>query len=136
MAAGLARGGDLEGALEHELQLLQDESLSGTLLPVGETLKVQVSQIVAPELADLFSKADPDQRSRLVKKIEDWSARVAEEDKPDDKRSLYELVTAAFRLTTHHDAKHAILQSACQVIDDFVLADKAEREKPQAEPSR
>jgi outer membrane protein assembly factor BamB len=78
MAAGLSRGGDLEAALEHELDLVQDESLAGTLLPVGEALKVQVSQIVAPELRELFAKADPDKSSRLAKKIESWTAQIAE----------------------------------------------------------
>jgi outer membrane protein assembly factor BamB len=78
MAAGLVRAGDVEGALDHDLQLLEDESLTPELLPVGEALKVQVSQVVAPELAQLFSAADPDRRARLTKKIEAWTARVAE----------------------------------------------------------
>ena len=86
MAAGLTRGGDLEGALDHELALLQDESLGKTLLPVGEAVKVQVPQIVAPELRELFAKADPDKRSRLAKKIESWAAHVAEEGRVDQLR--------------------------------------------------
>jgi outer membrane protein assembly factor BamB len=86
MAAGLTRGGELEAALDHELQLLRDESLGRTLLPVGEVLKVQVAQIVAPDLAELFSKANPDQRTRLAKKIENWTAQIAEEGQVDELR--------------------------------------------------
>ncbi|HET6323079.1 MAG TPA: PQQ-binding-like beta-propeller repeat protein [Planctomycetaceae bacterium] len=86
MAAGLTRGGDLEGALDHELQLLKDDSLSGTLLPVGPVLKVQVAAIVGPELADFFSKADPDKRARLAKKIETWIAHLAEVGNVDQLR--------------------------------------------------
>jgi outer membrane protein assembly factor BamB len=78
MAAGLARGGDVEGALDHDLHLLADESLTPELLPVEEALKVQVSQVVAPELAQLFTAADPDHRARLTKKIEAWTAHLAE----------------------------------------------------------
>ncbi len=83
MATGLTRSGDVEGALDHELQLLQDESLSSTLLPVGEALKVQVAQIVAPELVELFAKADAEKRTRLAKKIETWTAHIAQEGKVD-----------------------------------------------------
>lgn len=51
-------------------------------------------------------------------------AGVPDDKKADDKRSLYEIATAALRLTTHHDPKNALFQSALQVIDDFVLATK------------
>jgi outer membrane protein assembly factor BamB len=86
MAAGLARNGDLEAALQHGLELLQDDSLNGGLLPLGESLKVEVSQIVAPELTELFSKSNPDQRAQLVKKIERWIARVASEGQVEQLR--------------------------------------------------
>jgi outer membrane protein assembly factor BamB len=86
MAAGLTRNGDLEGALDHELELLQNDKLSRMLLPVGEALQIQVAQIVAPELAELFSNADPEKRARLAAKIENWSAHVAQEGRIDQLR--------------------------------------------------
>ena len=86
MAAGLARSGDLEAALDHELSLLSDESLGATLLPVGEVLKVQVPQLVGPELAELFAKASPDVRGRLTKKVEAWTAHVAAEGQVEQLR--------------------------------------------------
>jgi hypothetical protein len=79
MAAGLEHAGDLEGALEHDLKLLQDKSLAGTLVPVEDSLKVQVAQIVAPELSELLSKKDPETSSRLTKKVESWAAQIASE---------------------------------------------------------
>jgi outer membrane protein assembly factor BamB len=86
MAAGLERGGDLEGALDHELQLLRDKPLAGTLLPIGESLKVQIAQVVAPELTALFSKANPDQRARLAKKVNDWTAGIVGDGKVEELR--------------------------------------------------
>ncbi len=86
MTAGLERGGDLEGALDHELQLLRDESLNAELIPVGDALKAQVAEIVAPELKELFSKANQEQRARLAKKIDTWTARIAEDGQVDQLR--------------------------------------------------
>ena len=78
MAAGLARAGDPEAALDHDLHLLQDDKLGAMLLPDGESLKVQVAQLVAPDLAELFKKTTVEQRERLTKKIESWTGRLAE----------------------------------------------------------
>jgi outer membrane protein assembly factor BamB len=77
MAAGLAHSGDLDGALDHDLDLLRDGSLGASLLPAGEALKIEVAQLVAPEVAELFTKADADGRSRLTKKIQEWTDHVA-----------------------------------------------------------
>jgi hypothetical protein len=47
----------------------------------------------------------------------------------DDKRSCYELATHVHLLDTRH--KHqALLQSACQVIDDLLLAFSPPKENP------
>jgi outer membrane protein assembly factor BamB len=86
MAAGLERAGDLEGALGHDLKLLQDESLTATLVPVDDSLKVQVAQIVAPEVSELLSKGDPDTRSRLMKKVDSWATHIASEGRVEQLR--------------------------------------------------
>jgi outer membrane protein assembly factor BamB len=86
MAAGLARSGDLEGALEHDLKLLEDESLAGILVVVDDSLKMQVAQIVAPELSELLSSKDPDTRSRLTKKVDSWATHIASEGRVDQLR--------------------------------------------------
>jgi hypothetical protein len=55
-------------------------------------------------------------------------AGVKLEDRAKDRRTCCELATQVFALTGHSTPHHAILQSACQVIDDFVLALKPIRD--------
>jgi hypothetical protein len=49
-------------------------------------------------------------------------AGVKGEAKATDRRTCCELVTQAYALQGHRQQHHALLQSACQVIDDFLLA--------------
>lgn len=53
------------------------------------------------------------------------AAHVPDKDKAADKRSCYELVTLAYSLDSRKP-HHAMLQGAAQVIDDLVLALKAQ----------
>jgi hypothetical protein len=55
-------------------------------------------------------------------------AGVKLEDRVKDPRTCCELATQGHALTGHSNPHHALLQCACQVIDDFVLALKPTRD--------
>jgi outer membrane protein assembly factor BamB len=83
MARGLETSGNLDGALNHQLELVGDESLARTLVSVGESTRIQPAAIVATELGDLYRRADGTQRRGIAKRIEEWSGRLATNGKMD-----------------------------------------------------
>lgn len=77
MARGLQQSDDFVGALDHNLRLLDDETLAKSLVSVGESIRVQPAAIVAPDLGELWRRAPASQRAGLHKKIEEWAGALA-----------------------------------------------------------
>ena len=63
MARGLAQAGDFAAALDHEIRLIDDESLAKTLVSVGESTRVQPAAVVGPDLGELYRKAPDAQKA-------------------------------------------------------------------------
>ena len=83
MARGLAQRGDFAAALDHDIRLIDDESLAKTLVSVGEATRVQPAAVVGPDLGELYRKAPDAQKAELRQKIEQWAGALAAAGKID-----------------------------------------------------
>jgi outer membrane protein assembly factor BamB/predicted negative regulator of RcsB-dependent stress response len=83
MARGLEQSGDFTAALDHEIRLIDDETLAKTLVSVGESTRVQPAAVVAPDLGELYRKAPDAQKAELRNKIEQWAGALAAAGKID-----------------------------------------------------
>jgi outer membrane protein assembly factor BamB len=83
MARGLERSGDFTAALDHDIRLIDDETLAKTLVSVGESTRVQPAAVVGPELGALYRNAPDAQKAELRKKIEQWAGALASAGKID-----------------------------------------------------
>ena len=79
MEAGLEQSGELAGAFQHALQLVQDQPLQKALVAVSPVLKTQPSQVAAPRLGELYSKVAPADRKPLDQKVDAWIAKLAKQ---------------------------------------------------------
>jgi outer membrane protein assembly factor BamB/predicted negative regulator of RcsB-dependent stress response len=83
MARGLEQADDFAGALDHDLRLVDDDTLAKTLVSSGESTRVQPAAIVAADLGEMYRKAPAAAQVGLRKKIEEWAAGLAAAGKTD-----------------------------------------------------
>jgi outer membrane protein assembly factor BamB len=83
MARGLAQSGDFAAALDHDIKLIDDESLAKTLVSVGEATRVQPAAVVGPDLSELYRKASDAQKAELRQKIAHWAGALKAAGKLD-----------------------------------------------------
>jgi PQQ-like domain len=83
MARGLAQRGDFAAAFDHDIRLIDDESLAKALVSVGEATRAQPAAVVGPDLGELYRKAPDAQKIELRRKIEQWAGALAAAGKVD-----------------------------------------------------